>query len=158
MNTDDFGKKITLPGKSTTSDNPLDYVVDSRYPTLKVRLGTDPVHYGVINFTVGNIPPGNTSRVVTVEHGYDYVPAFFMAWSYPAGTGSITSNSTYGEGTLEIFLDPSNVVYFVPYTDANNFYIDFLNITGNTLNATNLTGQLRYYILADDLHNSEVTY
>lgn len=146
------GLKISEDGEDISSLDKL--VVDSKYPTWKCDLRSNPKHYGVLKCTF-NLGVGEVKTLFSIKHGYSYIPSFLVAWNYPAGTdasGNISGdNQTTGLGSIEIFTNsiPFDVILVRALVDNTNFKI----VVGNefTANAySNLYAELRYYIFADD--------
>lgn len=84
--TKDYGIKVTIPGKDTSSSDVRDILLSSKYPMLKYHSDD------TVNLT---IPTGNTSGFVDVTHNLGYVPAF-IAYSQHTWSESFQRELPFG--------------------------------------------------------------
>jgi hypothetical protein len=92
------GLKLALPGKSILSNNPLDYILWSKYPPFKI------IKYGNGLIDVG---AGFSTTNVTVKHGLRYKPAYLAYFEndkngrYWLDGVKLGTLSTFNSGTEE---------------------------------------------------------
>lgn len=142
-----YGFKVSAEGETVGRLSLQRLIVDSTNPVWKCDLRPTPKHFGIVKATV-TLAPGEIKTLLDINHNYNYTPSFIIAWSYPAGIGSLGGNSTYGLGDIEIS-DNTELVYFYTRMDSKKLVITADNSI-NLLTHSNLYVELRYYIFADD--------
>jgi len=138
--TNDYGIKVTLPGKDVTSTEPKDYVLNSAYGTVKVYAESPSKTYETI--TVNN----NSYADITIAHGLSFVPLFMLFTELKPGSG----HWYMGMGYLDL-ADPTDVAGAVKIDDSHS-YVDSTYIKFRYTNTTggNLTVKYYYFIFADN--------
>lgn len=151
----DEGFKISTPGNDVETAALADLVVSSSNANLKCDLRSNPRNYGLVNWSIANLPFNVPTIIHQHKHGYSYAPSFIDAWSYPAGTvpANKLSNSTFGIGNQDGSL--GNGLVIKCYTDNVNFYIVATNSSLFQTALTNLSGQIRFFVYADDFVPSQ---
>lgn len=146
------GFKISIPGVDVQTAAIKDLVVDSNYPFAKCDLRKSPKNYGLINFLIGSLGTGASITIYQQPHGYNYIPSFLTAWSFPPGTtpSNPSSNTTFGIGDIDCSLGSG--LYISMYVDSANLYITATNSGGSPVGGSN--GTIRFYIFADDFSDT----
>lgn len=133
------GLKISTSGDVNQS-SPNQLAVSSEYPNMMVLDGQQPPHYGHLQYTFQTNPPVNTQfNILTIPHGFDFIPASTMDWSDVNG-------AHYGTGRLD--LNSGGFASIRAYSNSENFLIDFVRLVTDPF-TVDLSGQvwnLRYYI------------
>ena len=112
----DWGIKITKPGASTTSTDPRDILMSSKYSMLKF--------HDVVDTTV-TINGGSKTGTVTIPHTLGYTPAF-MAFAYGTDFGPQSPLNNIGI-LLPIYASQKS---------GNPSFEAYTNSTGITVTAT----------------------
>jgi|WetSurSiteA1Bulk_404760.scaffolds.fasta_scaffold94641_2 hypothetical protein len=114
----DWGAKVTIPGKSTSSTDKRDYSLWTKFYAV-MRLQT-PVT-GTATITVA---PATTT--VNIAHGLGYVPYFqvFIKWNHTLG------NSDWLNATNGADDEIAGAIYFIPSADATNIILTWENNGG----------------------------
>jgi hypothetical protein len=133
------GIKISTSGDVFQS-SPNQLAVSSDYPNLMILDSQQPPHFGNTEYTFTTNPAAGTQfNILTIPHGFGFIPANVMDWSDING-------AHYGTGRLD--LDVTGFASIRGYANADNFLIDFIRLSTDMLHI-DLTGQtwkLRYYI------------
>jgi len=132
----DYGLKITRTGVATTSTDPRDYVLWSKYKSLKsqARVTTTLV-----------LIAGTSSITKTIPHDLGYSPLFFVA-------AEMNSNKWYNLHaiqTIPIDSSPGFAYAISSYTNSTNLVIS-MSCPGKTF-ATNQTYNITYFIIIDEI-------
>ena len=139
-----YGIKITLPGNSD-SDVLEELALSSEYGNPKIKMGQTPAHFDYESYTIPSNPSvGATTNLVSIPHGYDYVPAHLSLISF--------DQSTFFMGTKVISDFVNYEDRYHVYCNATNFVIDLQRVTLGGA-SPDLTGTVIYYkynIFAED--------
>lgn len=130
-----YGLKVSLPGKTIDSTNPLDYGLNSQYATVKIYLQDQS------SVIVG----ASSSETITVAHNLGFVPLCMVYTELATGHWycgvSVPSQADgYPGGHKKIDPNSANT-----YADATNLVFTIINTLG-----TSQTVKYRYYIFADN--------
>ena len=131
--------KISLPGYDVKTATPEQCAFHSKYASLKVALGKDPVHFG--NYThefTGPISTEEATILLTVAHGYSYIPAHLCLIEYSSDADQYTQ-------IMPFTIGPSLTI--LSYCDDTNFVIEAYSASGSDLSGERFT--FKYYIFAD---------
>lgn len=146
----DYGFKVSKPGVDVTTASIENLVVDSNYPVAKCDLRKTPQNFGLINILISSLAANSTITVYQQPHGYNYIPQFLTAWSFPRGTNPLSQfgpNATFGIGDVNANFELGLTI--VMYTDNTNFTITAHNSSlSSPIAGISLT--VRFYIFADD--------
>lgn len=139
--------KVSKPGYDISSTLPDQLVVSGQYGPPMCDLRPRQKHYGQVNFNITKIAANTTIILHQFTHGYDYIPGFLSAWSFPAGTdpNSLLFNNTFGIGDIDMRLN--NGLYMAIYTDPQKFTISLQN-SDPTNSVSNILGSIRFYVFA----------
>lgn len=77
----DYGIKVSLPTKDTSSTNPIDYVVNSKYPHLKT------IFSGTYNYVFNGATTGVT---ITITHNLGSTKLAWLSINGPTNTSKTT--------------------------------------------------------------------
>lgn len=141
----DFGIKVSLPGIDVLTATPEQCVIHSGYPSPKIKMDSDPVHFGTLRFTFETDLTKSTDVLLkTIEHGYDYIP-----WV----VGSISLDSTNG-GILESLspLAPAGTLYIWMEVDDSEVRL-YAHDAFNWISASD-TMDVSYYIFAEEVETA----
>jgi hypothetical protein len=129
-----IGFKVSLPGKSITSTNPQDYVVNSDHNTVMI--------YADALATV--VVPTSSTALVTIPHDLGYIPMADLFIELTPGSGR-WYNAPFWTRTIEStqVLDDNTTKTSVT---SSNIHFTLQNNTGSSL-----TIQYHYYIYADQI-------
>lgn len=139
-----FGLKVSLPGYDVHTATPEECAVHSGYISPKVKVNQTPDHSGTYSFTCpGNVTPGTVYNILTVAHGYNYVPAAICHWS-------ATTIAGYPQhGICPGIVGDFPPIKYIAYCDSTNFYIGLSKDAAATYDTTGMTASFRYYIFAE---------
>jgi hypothetical protein len=142
-----FGIKISLPNQDVTNRFLNKFILNTDYSHMKIKLGETPRHFEYVSYTYSSEPANNsTTTLITVPHGYDYVPIAIVWLSFDNDTWfSIRSQFNFDPFTGSRHL-------YLTQTDATNLYIrlqkDGANPPLPNLNGT--TVYFKYMIFTDE--------
>lgn len=144
--------KTSLPGIEVENATPDQCSIHSSYGNQKTKIGKDPEHFGVETYTFSSNPAdGTTTNILTIPHGYDYVPSC-RAFCY-----AVTPNTGWdAEYYIELPFYNTTAGYapqrFVCYCDEDNFKIDFIVDDPSALRDDMLltSWTFKYYIFAEN--------
>lgn len=147
-----FVFKTSLPGIDAETASPEQCSLHSDYGNQKTKIGQDPEHFGVTEYTFTSNPAdGTTTNIITVPHGYSYVPSC-RAFGYAIVASSGWEDDYYTELPFYPILSSSSGQLFTCYCDLENFKIDLIvNDPGGTRPDLTLTQwSFKYYIFAEN--------
>lgn len=133
----EFAGIITLPGYDVSTASPEQCSIHSDYPSPKL----EERNVDVLTYTfVSNPAIGSTTNLLTVNHGYSYVPAAVVyVKDVTAGRFSIL---------------PYNVVfptqYMITYTTNTQLKVDYKCPIDNSTDMTGRIFQFKYYIFVEE--------
>ncbi len=140
---DTIAFRISLPGYKVQTATPEQCVVHSQYPTPKVNMNADPLHYGLVSVALVTDPVVDTTRnLFTMAHGYSYIPTAIVVYNDP----SAAESRQYGAMPYFINVPTS----FRAYCDATSFKIDMVNNSFAPVSIAPRTIQFRYYIYCEN--------
>lgn len=144
MATDDYGIKITVPGKSTASTDPNDYVLWSKYPIMKTYA------VGTVSYT---FPNDVTQVAITITHNLGERK---VTWLSIDGSAQDASWVTTTEWAF-VYLNGGDraVRYWVIQSLANNFIIQYFEDvgfeTGAGYDTTGEEWDFKFYFFIEEL-------
>lgn len=149
-----FVFKTSLPGIDAENAAPQQCSLHSDYSNQKTKIGQDPEHFGVTEYTFTSNPAdGTTTNIITVPHGYSYVPSC-RAFGYAIVASPGWENGYYTELPFYPILGAGASQLFTCYMDpdTDSFKIDFIvNDPGGTRPDMTLTEwSFKYYIFAEN--------
>lgn len=132
--------KVSLPGYDVNEATPEQCSVHSSYPPLKSKTGQTPQHFAtlVVDFTA-TVTQNTTHTLLTVPHGYGYVPFSLSSIIFNDGIQNIVGLGYAGVG-VSLSIDA--------FSDATNFYITIYDNFNWTSNSASL--QVSYFIFAEN--------
>lgn len=114
----DWGAKVSLPGKSTSSSTPEDYALNSKFGSVKIA--QEPPSKTAVTVTVS----GSTLLTTTTEHDLGFIPLAMIFAERTPGSGRFFFGSVYAGGPDDA-VNP--VTIDSAYTDDTNLIVKFLN-------------------------------
>lgn len=107
-----YGIKISLPGKDV-NDPTVDLALSSEYVNPMIQVNTTPPHFDYESFTYTSNPGLGTTNLVSIPHGYDYIPANLSLLSFDQenffiGSRVNTDLATY-EDRYQIYCDNTDL-------------------------------------------------
>ena len=139
-----YGLKVTLPEKDD-SNLLEELALSSEYGNMKMKMGASPAHFDYDSYTLSSNPTvGATTNLVSIPHGYTYIPAHLSLFSFDQITFFI------GTKVLTDFVNYEDRYHI--YCDATSFKIDIQRVTlgGASPSLTGTTIYYKYNIFADD--------
>ena len=139
-----YGIKVTLPGKDD-SDLLEELALSSEYGNMKMKMGQTPPHFDYDSYAItANPSVGATTNLVSIPHGYTYIPAHLALLSFDQTTFFI------GSKVLSDFINYEDRYHI--YCTATDFKIDIQRVTlgGASPNLVGTTIYYKYNIFADD--------
>ncbi len=133
----EFIGAISLPGYDITDTDPRNFSIHSDYPSPKI----EEKNCDISTYTfVSNPAIGSTTNLLTINHGYSYVPAAIVyVKDVTAGRFSIL---------------PYNVVpftqYIITYTTSTQLIVDYKCPIDNSTDLTGRVFNLKYYIFVEN--------
>jgi hypothetical protein len=129
-----YGLKISNPGKNINSVEPRDYVFNSAYSTVKTVIEPPNNVYRIVEVVA------DSDATVTIPHLLGFVPLCMIYVELTPGSGRWFG----GEGWKQEESCYVNSANFGTYADKDNLYITISNST-----AGNLTVKYYYFIFGD---------
>lgn len=133
----DFGVKVSLPGYDVKTATPEQCSVHSDYANPKVKVAQTPAHFNIFTKSWSSNPGAGETTLLTVAHGYSYVPAVVCFIKYASGGNNYFQPLPYGTPAYQ----------YQAYSNSTNFIIIF-NSDG-THDPTGESYQFKYFILAE---------
>jgi hypothetical protein len=132
---------VTLPGYDVEDAEPYECAVHSDYPLMKM----EQKNYGQLEYTFPDNPASGTTRnLVTITHGYNYVPAnigFIGLSGGPIATPFFCQLRYLMDGFVQ---------EFVCYSDEREFKINYIVYDVPAQNVTGMKVQMKYYIFCEE--------
>lgn len=137
----DFGMKISRDGKSINSEEPTDFVFNSKYGSVKVVKEPASKTYETVNVNNG------ASATATIAHGLPFVPLTMLFTELKPGSGHwYQGGFPWPDPTdLSGAVTPDATPDSLMYVDDTNLKITYYNGTGG-----NLTVKYYYFVFGDN--------
>ena len=133
-----YGIKVTIDGKNINSTEPRDYVLNSKYGSVKIAEQNVDKEYDTIVVNAGS------NATVTIMHSLGFIPLVMLFTELKPGSGEwyMGGQPLNKDNTLagSVYVD-----YTGTYADDTYVKIKYINPTGG-----NLTVKYYYFIFADN--------
>ena len=136
-----YGLKASLDGEDVTVATPEELSVTTQFGVLKTKLGQTPAHFGVSGVAIGTLDANETVELVSVAHGFDYVPAHLALVKY--NVGSV-------ERSLPLPMRIGTPVFVWSYCDDTYFKIKVHNYDVAPADCGSDIYNFKYYIFVED--------
>jgi hypothetical protein len=132
---------VTLPGYDVDDAEPYQCAVHSDYPIMKM----EPKNYGQLDYTFPDNPASGTTRnLLTINHGYNYVPA---SMGFIGLSGGPIAEPFFVQLR---YLMTGFVQDFYCYANDREFKIDYSVYDVPALDVTGMKVQMKYYIFCEE--------